>query len=39
MTFRYDRDRDPAAVNPVTGGVGDDGHWDPAAEREGSANG
>ena len=39
MTFRYDRDRDPAAANPVTGGVGDDGRWDPAAEREGSANG
>ena len=37
MTFRYERDRDPAATNPVTGGVGDDGHWDPAAEREGSA--
>ena len=39
MTFHYDRDRDPAAANPVTGGVGNDGQWDPAAEREGSANG
>ena len=39
MTFHYDRDRDPAAANPVTGGVGDDGQWDPAAEREGSPNG
>lgn len=28
MTFRYARDSDPAAANPVTGSVGDDGRWD-----------
>jgi anti-sigma regulatory factor (Ser/Thr protein kinase) len=29
MTFAYLRERDPAAQNPVTGGVGADGKWDP----------
>jgi serine/threonine-protein kinase RsbW len=29
MTFAYLRVDDPAAANPVTGGVGDDGRWDP----------
>jgi serine/threonine-protein kinase RsbW len=29
MTFAYNRDSDPAADNPVTGGVGEDGRWDP----------
>jgi serine/threonine-protein kinase RsbW len=37
MTFHYARDADPAASNPVTGSLGDDGRWDPAADR--SANG
>ena len=32
MTFIADRAADPAAANPVTGGVGDDGRWDPEAE-------
>jgi len=30
MTFEYDRERDPAAANPVTGTVGQDGRWAPA---------
>lgn len=29
MTFSYDRDGDPADTNPITGGVGIDGRWDP----------
>ena len=28
MTFAYARQSDPAAANPVTGTVGDDGRWD-----------
>jgi serine/threonine-protein kinase RsbW len=32
MTFAYARERDPAAVNPVPGTVGDDGRWDPRAQ-------
>jgi anti-sigma regulatory factor (Ser/Thr protein kinase) len=28
MTFAYERDVDPALVNPVTGTVGGDGKWD-----------
>ena len=39
MTFQYDRERDPAAANPVTGGVGQDGRWSQAAEPERSPNG
>jgi serine/threonine-protein kinase RsbW len=34
MTFSYDRDADPADDNPVTGGVGADGRWDPNATPE-----
>jgi serine/threonine-protein kinase RsbW len=34
MTFAYARDEDPAATNPVTGTVGDDGRWDSDAPRE-----
>ena len=34
MTFRYARDGDPVAENPVQGTVGDDGRWDPDAARE-----
>jgi serine/threonine-protein kinase RsbW len=33
MTFVYARDSDPAAANPVTGTVGDDGRWDSDASR------
>jgi anti-sigma regulatory factor (Ser/Thr protein kinase) len=33
MTFSYERDRDPAENNPVTGTVGDDGRWDSDASR------
>jgi serine/threonine-protein kinase RsbW len=29
MTFAYLRDRDPADTNPVSGGVGNDGRWEP----------
>jgi serine/threonine-protein kinase RsbW len=29
MTFAYAREADPADANPVTGGVGPDGRWDP----------
>jgi anti-sigma regulatory factor (Ser/Thr protein kinase) len=29
MTFAYSRERDPADSNPVTGGLGPDGRWDP----------
>jgi hypothetical protein len=32
MTFIADRAGDPAAVNPVTGAVGDDGRWDASAD-------
>ena len=28
MTFRYEREYDPADDNPITGGVGADGRWD-----------
>lgn len=28
MTFTYARESDPADANPVTGTIGDDGHWD-----------
>jgi anti-sigma regulatory factor (Ser/Thr protein kinase) len=31
MTFNYERERDPAEQNPVTGTIGDDGRWDPDA--------
>jgi anti-sigma regulatory factor (Ser/Thr protein kinase) len=31
MTFAYARERDPAEANPVTGGIGLDGRWDPDA--------
>jgi anti-sigma regulatory factor (Ser/Thr protein kinase) len=34
MTFAYARESDPAAANPVTGTVGDDGRWDSDASRE-----
>jgi anti-sigma regulatory factor (Ser/Thr protein kinase) len=34
MTFTYARESDPAAANPVTGTVGDDGRWDSDAPRE-----
>jgi serine/threonine-protein kinase RsbW len=34
LTFRYAREGDPAAENPVTGSVGEDGRWDPDASRE-----
>jgi anti-sigma regulatory factor (Ser/Thr protein kinase) len=34
MTFTYAREADPAAQNPVTGTVGDDGRWDSDATRE-----
>jgi serine/threonine-protein kinase RsbW len=34
MTFRYAREADPAEGRPVSGTVGDDGHWDPGAARE-----
>ena len=37
MTFSYARDSDPAAANPVTGTVGEDGRWDPDATREAPA--
>ena len=33
MTFEYARESDPAAANPVTGTVGDDGRWDADASR------
>ena len=29
MTFRYDRDVDPADDNPITGGPGPSGRWEP----------
>jgi serine/threonine-protein kinase RsbW len=29
MTFAFLRDRDPADANPVSGGVGNDGRWEP----------
>jgi serine/threonine-protein kinase RsbW len=32
MTFAYNRDADPASANPVTGSIGTDGRWDPAAD-------
>jgi anti-sigma regulatory factor (Ser/Thr protein kinase) len=31
MTFAYSRERDPADSNPVTGGLGPDGRWDPSS--------
>jgi anti-sigma regulatory factor (Ser/Thr protein kinase) len=34
MTFRYARDGDPVEENPVPGTVGDDGRWDPGAQRD-----
>jgi serine/threonine-protein kinase RsbW len=34
MTFTYERDSDPAAANPVTGTIGEDGRWDSDATRE-----
>jgi serine/threonine-protein kinase RsbW len=34
MTFTYAREGDPARDNPVTGGVGADGRWDPNATSE-----
>ena len=33
MRFSYVRESDPAAANPVTGTVGDDGRWDSDATR------
>jgi anti-sigma regulatory factor (Ser/Thr protein kinase) len=33
MTFLYARESDPAAANPMTGSVGDDGRWDSDATR------
>jgi serine/threonine-protein kinase RsbW len=33
MTFAYARESDPAAANPVTGTIGDDGRWDSDASR------
>jgi anti-sigma regulatory factor (Ser/Thr protein kinase) len=33
MTFTYAREADPAEANPVTGTIGDDGHWDSDATR------
>lgn len=32
MLFAYDRVRDPAEENPVTGTIGDDGRWDSSAD-------
>jgi serine/threonine-protein kinase RsbW len=32
MLFAYDRVRDPAEENPVTGTIGDDGRWDSGAD-------
>ena len=34
MTFRYQRQTDPAEENPVQGALGEDGRWDPGAARE-----
>jgi serine/threonine-protein kinase RsbW len=39
MTFAYARDRDPASENPVTGGVGVDGRWDPDGPSHGAPAG
>ena len=39
MTFSYTRNADPAQTNPVTGTVGDDGRWDPNAQRGTPATG
>ena len=36
MTFLADRAGDPAHANPVTGGVGNDGRWDPTADEPAS---
>jgi serine/threonine-protein kinase RsbW len=36
MMFAYDRVRDPAEQNPVTGAIGDDGRWDSNADPTGS---
>jgi hypothetical protein len=35
--FTYLRESDPAAANPVTGTVGDDGRWDSDGTREAPA--
>ena len=37
MTFAYIRDSDPAAANPVTGTIGEDGRWDSDGTREAPA--
>lgn len=37
MTFTYARESDPAAANPVTGTIGEDGRWDSDATREAPA--
>jgi serine/threonine-protein kinase RsbW len=37
MMFTYLRESDPAAANPVTGTVGDDGRWDSDGTREAPA--
>jgi anti-sigma regulatory factor (Ser/Thr protein kinase) len=37
MVFAYERDSDPAAANPVTGTIGEDGRWDSDASREAPA--
>jgi anti-sigma regulatory factor (Ser/Thr protein kinase) len=34
MTFRFERESDPADDNPITGAPGADGRWDPGAEAE-----
>ena len=34
MSFRYEREMDPAEERPITGTVGADGRWDPDAEPE-----
>jgi serine/threonine-protein kinase RsbW len=39
MTFLYDRERDPAAANPVTGSLGEDGRWSPEPASDRSSKG
>jgi serine/threonine-protein kinase RsbW len=34
MVFTYERNSDPAAANPVTGTIGEDGRWDSDAPRK-----